>query len=278
MEHYTPINLTYYNPNNSIFKAGKSDRERYSLYSCCNTENCDAYKNGKCLMLNGLWGQRCPYGQKHAEEGYTKASRKCGNLIRKIKEQYNDVSYALKPLEYPCYIGDYVYLSLPYLSNYENSIRPKGFFFSDGLIHKDNFTSEFVAELIKYKPRALMGGVISEYQAKYLPAFVRHFRQRMPEKYAEVRAIYPEIDEIGTLTNMNFVGKRAMVKTLLPCKVGLCGHVHVAEWDGIVIKTKGRELGWRLSGDEVVIINPTDNTFVEVMDNNSVTEDTIFEE
>lgn len=276
--NYIPINLTYYNPNNSIFKAGKSDHERYSLYTCCNTENCNAYKNGKCIMLNGLWGQRCPYGRKQSEEGYTKASRKCGDLIRKVREEYGNVAYALKQLEYPCYIGDYVYLSLPFLSNYANSIREKDFFYSDGLIRKEDFTSDLIVELLKYKPRALMGGVISEYQTKYVPTFVRQLRQRLPEKYAEVQKIYSEIDDIGTLKNMNFVGKRALVKTLLPCNVGLCGHVHVAEWDGTVIKTNGRALGWRLNGDEVVTITPNDKTYVEVMDNNSVTEETIFEE
>lgn len=28
MQEYKPINLTYYNPCTSIFKSGKSDRER----------------------------------------------------------------------------------------------------------------------------------------------------------------------------------------------------------------------------------------------------------
>lgn len=277
MEHYIPINLTCYDPNNSFFKAGRSERERYTLYSCCNTENCKAHKNGKCILLNGLYGQRCPYGHRQSEEGYTKASRKCGELVNKAKEQHKDVYYALKPIEYPCFIGEYVYLNLPWLINYENSIRGKDFFFSDGLIRKENFTPEFVVELIKFRPRALMGGVIAEYQNKHVPNFVRQLRQRMPEMYVEVQKIYPEIDEIGILKNMNFVGKRALVKTLLPCKVGLCGHVHVAEWDGNVIKTNGKELGWLLNGSEVVTIEPTDNTYVEVIDNNSVTENTVFE-
>lgn len=277
MENYKPINFTYYDPNNAFFKASRSDRERFTVYYCSNCENCDAYKNGKCVMLNGLYGQRCPYGKKITEEGFTKASRKCGDLIRKAKELYGDVAYVVKPLEFICFIGDYVYLNLPWLDNYANPIRNKDFFYSDGLMPKDKFTPEFVVELIKFRPRALMGGVITEYQNKRVPSFVRQLRQRMPALYAEVRNIYPEIDEIGILKNMNFVGKRALVKTLLPCKVGLCGHVHVAEWDGTVIKTNGRELGWLLNGSEVVTIEPTDNTFVEIMDNNSITEETIFE-
>jgi hypothetical protein len=277
MENYKPINFTYYNPKNSLFKAGKSDRERFTVYYCSNCENCEAYKNNKCIMLNGLYGQRCPYGKKISEEGFTKASRKCGELIRKAKELYGEVSYALKGLDFICFIGDYVFLNLPWLDNYVNPIRSKGFFFSEGLIHMDNFTSEFVVELINYRPRAMMGGYIIDYSSKYIPTFVRQLRQKMPEMYDTVRKICTEIDEIGTLKTMNFIGKRALVKTLRPCKIGLCGDVHVAEWDGTVIKTNGRELGWLLDGNEVVTIVPTDNTYVRVMDNSSVTENTIFE-
>ena len=277
MSDFKPINFTYYDPNNSLFKAGKSDRERYTVYYCSNCENCDAYKTNQCILMNGLYGQRCPYGKKISEEGFTKASRKCGDLIAKGKELYSDVKYAMRELNYICFIGEYVYLPLPWLDNYANPIREKGFFYSDGLMPRSKFTPEFVVELINFRPRALMGGYITEYASKYLPEFIRQLRRTMPEMYAEVQRVYPEVDNIGTLQNMNFVGKKALVKTLLPCKVGLCGKVHIAEWDGTVIRTTGRELGWLLDGNEDVTIVPNDNTYVQVLENSCVTDETVFE-
>ena len=81
IEDYKPINFTYYNPRTSLFKAGKSDRERTTVYFCNNVESCDAYKRGKCVMLNGLYSHSCPYGKIERQEGYTKAARSCGVLI-----------------------------------------------------------------------------------------------------------------------------------------------------------------------------------------------------
>lgn len=97
---YKPINFTYYNPRTSIFKSGKSDRERISVYKCNNCENCDAYKRKCCVMLNGLWWHKCPYGTIEKKEGFTKAARKCGYLVSEYKGKYGDVEYALKPLLY----------------------------------------------------------------------------------------------------------------------------------------------------------------------------------
>lgn len=77
---YKPINFTYYNPRTGIFKSGKSDRERIFVYKCNNCENCDAYKRKCCVMLNGLWWHKCPYGAIEKKEGFTKAARKCGYL------------------------------------------------------------------------------------------------------------------------------------------------------------------------------------------------------
>lgn len=38
INNYVPINFTYYDPRNSLFKAGKSDREEITLYMCNNSK------------------------------------------------------------------------------------------------------------------------------------------------------------------------------------------------------------------------------------------------
>lgn len=271
MSEYKTINLTYYNPCTSIFKQGKSDRERVTLYQCCKSKTCDAYKNNKCIMLNGVFGHGCPYGQQIRKEGYTKAARKCGLLVNEYKNKYSDVEYALKPLSIVCKINDYIYTGLPHLQNYVNSIRPKDFFTYEDLIKIENFTPEFIVELIKFKPYAMFGGEIESYQKKAVPQFCNQLKRNIPDLYQQVVEIYPEIQNL--IENINYVGLEAKVKTLLPGKVRLSSDI--LEWNGDVLKAKGRQISWwRLNGEEVIII-PDDNTVVKICDNKTVTDETI---
>ena len=203
---YKPINLTYYNPYTAFFKAGKSDRETVTLYTCCNTENCDAYKRKKCVMINDSCGHSCPYGKESREVGYTKAARRCGELIRRYRDKYGEVEYNVKDLRFICYIGDYVFLNLPFLVNYNNSIRNKDFFIGENMIKKSDFTPEFVVELIEYRPRDLFWNEISKYQKEYVPLFCTQLKRYMPDMYEKVKAIYPEID--SRITDVDYRGKK----------------------------------------------------------------------
>lgn len=271
---YKPICFTYYDPKTSIFKSDRHDRERVSVYKCSNCENCNAYKKKKCVMLNGLWRHKCPYGTIEKKEGFTKAARKCGYLVSEYKEKYGDVEYALKPLNFVCEIGDYVYLGLPHLNGYNNPIRNSDFFVDDDMIKKDDFTPEFVVELIKYKPYALMGGVISSYQKEYVPKFCDQLKRFMSDMYTRVCEIYPEIRSL--VENIDYTGKRAKLMTLLPGEVKLS--TDILQWDGELLHGKGKQISfWKLD-DEKVIIIPNENTVVTIYDNSTVTDETEFEE
>lgn len=274
IEEYKAINFTYYNPYNSLFKAGKSDRERVTIYFCKNSENCDAYKRGKCVMQNGLYGHRCPYGKVERKEGFTKAARKCGELITNMQSKYGEVSYATKDLRFVCYIGEYVYLNLPHLINYSNSIRENNFFVGNDMIKREDFTPEFIVELIKYQPRALMGGVISSYQKESVPKFCTQLKRYIPDIYEKVRRVCPEIDDL--IENINYVGKRAKLMTLLPGEVKLS--TNILEWDGNLLHAKGNQISFWGMQDEKVTIVPTDKTVVEICDNATVSDDTELED
>jgi len=270
---YIPINLTYYDPRNSLFKAGKSDRERVTLYICNNAENCDAYKRNKCVMLNGLHSHSCPYGQTKREEGYTKAARRCGDLIRKKKDEYGNVEFSKGALKFVCYIGDYVYLPLPHLINYSNSIREKDFFKGDGdIIKKEDFTPEFIVELLEFRPRALMGGVITSYQKKEIPKFCTQLKRYMPDVFEKVKEVYPEIE--NRIGDIDYRDKYAKIITLLPGKVKLS--TDIVEWDGTVIKAEGSQISFWCLSKEPVVITPNENTYVQIVDNATVTDDTEF--
>lgn len=272
MSNYEPINLTYYDPRNSFFKAGKSDREKVSLYTCCNKNNCDAYKRKKCVMLNGLWGHQCPYGKINRREGYTKAAKNCGKLVGEYKQRYGDVAYAVSSLGFICNIGDYVFLNLPHLDNYVNPIRNNEFFVSEDMIKKEYFTPEFVVELIKFRPRAVFGGEITSYQKEEIPKFCTQLKRYMLDMYKKVMSIFPEIENL--VNNIDYSGKYAKVKTLLPGKVAL--GIHTLKWDGDKILAKGKQqTSWGLT-DEEIVITPNDNTYVKIIDNSTVTDETEF--
>lgn len=275
ISNYIPINFTYYDPRNSLFKAGRSDREIVTIYTCNNSENCDACKRNKCVMLNGLYSHPCPYGQMRREEGYTKAARRCGDLIRKSKEEYGDVAHSKGDLKFLCYIGDYVFLPLPHLINYSNSIRDKSFFKGNGdIIKKEDFTPEFIVELIKYRPRALMGGEITSYQREDVPIFCTQLKRYMPEMFEKVKSLYPEIED--RIMDIDYRDKWAKVITLLPGKVKLS--TDILEWDGKVIRAEGNQISfWRLN-KESVIVTPDENTYVQIVDNATVTDDTEFKD
>lgn len=270
IEEYKPIHLTYYNPCTSIFKAGKSDREKVTLYRCCKSETCNAFKNKKCIMLNGIWGHACPYGKSVHQEGYTKAARKCGELIRKYRENYGEVEYKLKMLNGLCRINDYVYTGLPHLQNYVNSIRPKEFFTYEDLIKIEDFTPEFIVELIKFRPYAMFGGEIESYQKKDVPQFCNQLKRNVPELYKQVFEIYPEIE--NSIEDIDYSGKKAKVKTLLPGIVKLS--TGILQWDGNVLKAKGKQISFWGLKDEEVTIAPDDETVVEICDNETVTDGT----
>ena len=276
IDSYIPINFTYYDPRNSLFKSGKSDREEVKIYVCNNSENCDAYKRNKCVMLNGLSFHTCPYGEIKREEGYTKAARRCGELIWKRKDEYENIAYSKSVLKFLSYIGDYVFLPLPYLINYVNSIRDRSFFKGDGdIIRKEDFTPEFIVELLKFRPRAaFMGSEITSYQKVEVPRFCSQLKRYMPNMFEKVKKAYPEIED--RIKDIDYRDKYAKVVTLLPGKVKLS--TKIVEWDGSVIRAKGDQLTfWGLS-KETVIITPDESTYVQIVDNTTVTDDTEFKD
>jgi hypothetical protein len=215
-------------------------------------------------MLCGAGDTPCPYGKRNVV---------FANDMKKNVE-YNTFANKLKPLAQFAVIGDYVYTALYHLLNYCNSIRERDFFFIEGMVHIEKFTPEFIVELLNYKPRNSFGEVLSDYQKNMIPEFIRGLRQQMPELYQQVQAIYPEISEKEI---RSFVGKRAILKTLLPCQVRLSATGNSVSWDGKIIRTTGNTFGilYGLSDEEVMIV-PTDSTLATVLENESVTPDTIF--
>ena len=274
MGTYEPINLTYYDLKSSFFKPQSGDREYYRMYYCCQKDTCDAYKCGQCVMLNGLYGHRCPYGKTEVVNGFTKSARKCGKLIADIKAKYPELCYKLKAIPSLCKINDYVYLGLPHLVNYVNPIRDSSFFISGDMIPAKEFTPQFVQELLDFQPRALMGGIIIDYQKEHIPKFCFKLKGYLPEMYNNITSINSKIESI--CESVSFVNKKAKVKTLLPGKVKI--GIHTIEWDGTNLITDAKEMAIFGLSNEKVTIDVNDDTIVIIIDDSIVTDNTIFVE
>lgn len=119
-----------------------------------------------------------------------------------------------------------------------------------------------------------MGGEITSYQKKEVPKFCNQLKRYMPDMFEKVKKIYPGIED--RIEDIDYRDKWAKVITLLPGKVKLS--TDILEWDGKVIKAEGNQISfWRLAKEPVVVI-PDENTYVQIVDNAMVTDDTEFKD
>ena len=274
MNEYKCINVSIYDPANSIFKSSKNDKARVTYLFCNNCENCEAYQNKKCFLRNGLYGMFCPYGKRTKEEGYTSRARNYYSKISSWKNRYENVGNTLSQVNNLCEIGDYIFLPLDHLKNYVNSIDKEMGICEEHLIPKENFTVENIIKLINYVPRALFdNSPIYSYQEQ-IPEFIRQLKKKYPELYKLVLKEKPSI-EVYT-QNIDYTKKKALVKTLKPGEVVLLNKI--VNWDGEYIFTNEKDMCiFGLNDNEIVRITPTDNTIVEIYDNDTVDEEkTVF--
>jgi len=268
------INYTYFDPNDSLFKSKSSDRETVTGYYCSNSENCDAHKDNRCVLLNNLTNHGCPYGEKRKQYGYTKNAKKCGDLISNMKKTYPDLGWKLNSVDRICVIGEYVFLPVAFLKNYNNPFNKVEISYGN-MVKKVDFTANLVVELVKYRPKALMGGVITDYEKTYIPKLASQIKRYMPELYKEVLDIYPYIE--GLASQFSFKGKNAKVKTLSPGRVEIGSYLF--DWDGTVLTAAngaGSVLGtWNKLTDEILTIIPKDDTVVRVVDEITVNDNTV---
>lgn len=162
-------------------------------------------------------------------------------------------------------------MNLPHLKNYNNPIDDIKLLGDGDLIHERDFTPEFVIRLLEFHPRALMGGVITSYQSEHIPVFANQLKKYFPVMFSNVAESYERINEL--VSAIDYRKKYAFVKTLLPGKVKL--NTALLDWDGENIIAKASQISFWGLKDETVIITPSNETCVEIYDNNTVTEDTV---
>lgn len=257
----------YFDPHNSIFKTKQQDRASYSIILCSNFKSCNAYKVGQCTLKT--YCAYCPYGKLKRKIGPTKRAKSSYAFIREAKEKYEKMPFVknLEGLTHLCQIGDYVYIPLNFLDNYVNPIQGD-LGINKSFIKLENFTIDTINKLYNYHPLALFGGEIKSYQEEEIPSFIIDLKKEFPLLFTECVKIIPDFKKY--VEEVNFIGRKAYVKSLLPGKVRLSiSNKTLYDWDGEKIICDDKVL-LNCNDEEKVYIFPTDKTKVIIQDNNTV--------
>lgn len=131
--------------------------------------------------------------KKVVRTGYTRNSRKHKDIYFAMQDKHPELENKLKFFDgilKDC--GSYVYLALPWLysswgydfySEHEDVFLDKC---STYYIKKEYWTVDLINELIHYKPRNFEGGIIADYQEKYIPQFLLSLKIKFPELYEKI--------------------------------------------------------------------------------------------
>lgn len=266
------------------------NRNRAEIVSCDKAKECSFYKKGMCLNVTSFLRRRCKYGNISSIEGYTSRAKKSIEFNSRYR---NDELYgALKhPLDWRvAIIGDVAVFNLTFAicdKQYWNGwnhkwedideyrVRECGFVTGTySYIPLEELTTDVLNQIIKYRPQAIMGGEIKDYQKKIVPNILFELSKVLPDVYEKLIVEHPEVKEITP----DFVGKRAYIYSLpdeaiLPCSNGK----FIKKGDYIVCeKYSSAFLPFNANNCEMSIKITKDMT-IEIGSNNQVDENTVFE-
>lgn len=265
----------------------KKTKNRAEIIYCDKCDNCSFYKKGTCLNVTQFFSKGCKFGKLSSATGYTQRARKRYTFDSTYK---SDKCYGA--LNHPndwrvARIEDVILFNLTYAICDKSrwvmnewieaeTFKTRDCGFSTGTysyIPIEELTIDLLNDILSYRPRALMGGIIRDYQAKIVPNVLFELSKALPDIYKKLIEKYQEYAEITPY----FVGKKALIKSLP---------------DGFVLEdsdgtfTKNGEylecdcyhrafLPFRAKESEMRI-KITDNMTYEIKDNSEVDENTVF--
>ena len=267
-----------YDSGTGLFSKANTKESKVEIY-LTSEKGRSILEDGKVAVLNNAFLNfvNDPYFIVREKEGYTRRARKHGDMKRKMKEEYPELERKLERITSKVYpYGEYVYISLADIDNYNNPITKEGTdFYTKNFVPNERFNKKFLLKLIDYQPRALTGGIITNYRDNELPQFLKDVSIHFPELYEEVLEESEWLKE-NHESITSYVGKHAKVKTLnsgkVKVKITILDEPEF-EWDGEQL-THTKEI----DGGEILTqtIIPTDDMVVEILDNDTVTADTVF--
>lgn len=234
----------------------------------------------KLGFIPKLFSGSVPGIYKERINGYSPRAMSYGKIRRNYQEQYPELEdkYKRIPLTDGTDFNGFVYTVLPYLENNQviqdkmNEIDSVNKF---KFIKKELFfDKEFVTAFLTFKPTDCFGKEIKIWQDKHLPNFLKNLKLRSKEIYKELLN-YDKVKELdGFLSSKN---EKAKVKTLnkgfvkideIMFKEDEC----TAYWTGEVIEVTFNNN----KSYNKIIIEPTDEMLVVIIDENTFNENTVF--
>ena len=264
--------VSFYLQDYSGIYEKRNKRAYYNVIFCSNSDKCELYKKGQCsLGVMYTWtSNKCPYGERKTDSGYTPRARKHRLWVNATKEKYKDV----KKLEPPtknkmAVVGEYIYL------NYEHFIDDKNLPF---VMNSNYYENPFMKmEDFNYKVvDALFVRRRSRISHDVMKRFVLHLKEQYPAMFIKLLKEHPEADNI--FKELSHVGRKAKLFTLTPN----IGEFHAYDrkewrWDGnyLTSEEEGMLIGSICSFSEIRL-KPRENTIIEITDDKQVNSDTIF--
>ena len=264
---------------------GKESPLQADIIYCDTADKCSLYKNGTCLNCRSESEIKCPNGIVETKIGYTsKAVKYWGFRNTYAKDEtYHKLTF---PSNFVGLVDQKLYLNFFYV-NVEKSKGTKehipnkwGYIIRSGWYGKTaifidikEIDIDFIAEILHYKPRYLIGGVISDYQEKIVPNIVAELKKIVPEIYKQLISKYPSLDK-----KPNYVGRYAYTRTLVDGSVLIDCHGNEAIKKGDMLYCENYKRGFvPFNGSSAqCVIKISENSKYKVTDNSQCDENTIF--
>lgn len=259
----------------TLFKSKANEKSVFQTISCSMWQDCQAYKNNQCTMF-GMFKQKCPYGTKKREVGFTKRAHKLGSWIKSKKELVKDINQLNKINSKIFNCGDYIYFDFPHWPLAFEGSEYEGSFFKDvSYIKKKDFNIDFLYKIINCRPLALMGGVITSYQKEVVPNMLLSLKANMPEFTNELISKYTDVKD--RLDNISLIGKLVLATTIKEGSMYYFDRYGKAIWDGTYfIFDDYKSAFMAIKGDVSAKIKPNKTEQLKIQDLSQVDDRTIF--
>lgn len=252
----------------------KNDRAIYREYKCCLDGECPLLAKGECLHISQF--ESCMYGGGVTEESKTPRAKSYKPWIAEREKRIEDFKKEGKVLPRNAtnsleFIGDYVWLPYAHTSMCEKVpfVRHSLFMVSGvPFLKREDFTIENIETLVLFRPHAIFGGEITDYQKKSVPMFLRALRTKVPDTYRELVEKHPEfVDRIPILSSitvpMHCIDAGVVEGYLVR------GKYTPLEWDGEYLTVEGdfSVIGLDYaSGDVVCKVKPLRSMMAKILD------------
>ena len=252
------IHVHVYDPSNSLF-GKKSDRAEIHTYTCGKTSVCDAYKQGRCIMVGNPFGARC-FGRMTRRGGPTKRARSFHDFIASGMRHEKYRALSTQPNKV-FRVGDGYMMPYPHINLDGNSpFESKSGFMRGGMPYIESPTAEDLSVIYRQRPQSIMGGEIKDYQSKHVPQIVKHMHDEYPNLYRMLILKHPEASK--HVEDFDFTGKKAVLKTLLPGPIVISKKTW--QWDGKYLTGAGSNMLLAPADAIEVRVKPSDDAVVVV--------------